>query len=239
MRGRSLVVLLVVVALAVVGLGVWWTVTEAHDGQEKAEMDAGLASARVISATFEKVGDLRVGQLRGTAIARSKYDGIIFNSEQRTRAPFTVDYYMDLSKLTVADYRWDRDTKTMFVELPTMTIGNPNVDMRKAEIEQDGVWISAIAGRELQKLATVRLQSAAAEAGRRPRFVQQARENGRSTMESLVRAPLQAAGIGNVNVVVRYAGERNGESLDHERWDTSTPLEQILREHRDNANVSL
>lgn len=238
MRGRSLVVLLVVVALAVAGLGVWWTIIEARDGQEKAEMDAGLASARVISATFEKAGDLRVGQLRGTAIARSRYDGTLFKSEQRTRASFTVDYYMDLSKLTVADYRWDRDTKTMFVELPTMTIGNPNVDTTKSQVEQDGYWISAKAGRELQKQAAVRLRSTAAETSRRPQFVQQARENGRRTMESLVRAPLQAAGIGNVKVVVRYAGDPNPESLDSERWDTSTPLEQILREQRDNATAA-
>lgn len=202
-------------------------IDKANQGKEKAELDAGLASARVISAKFEKVAELRVAKLRGTAVSRAKYEGMIFDSIQMTKAPFTVDYYLDLRRLPVSAYRWDDVAQTMRVRIPPISIDRPNVDMTKAEVKQEGIWISAKAGRDLQRQAASRLQIAAVDASRKPEYLKQARESARDSLVAMVRAPLEAARLKNVKVDVFFAEEERSE-----RWDVSTPLADVLANQR-------
>lgn len=229
MRIKWIIGLLVLVAAVVTALLMQSqsNVEQADREKDKAEFDAGLASARVISEQFEKVADLRVAELRGTVVSRARYEGTIFNSIQMTKAPFTVGYFVDLRRLPVSAYRWDDDTKTMRVRIPSITIDRPNIDMTKAEVKQEGVWISAEAGRELQKQAAVRLQIAAVDASRKPEYLQQARASARSSLEALVRAPLAAARLTNVKVDVFFPEEEKSE-----RWDVSTPLAEVLAGQR-------
>ncbi len=225
MRRNWVIGLLLLAAVAVAILLI--QSKQATDAKDRAEFDAGFASARVISATFEKVADLRVGQLRGTAISRAQFDGWIFDSVQMTRAPFTADYFIDLRRLPVDAYRWDEPTRTMRIKVPAVTVGRPNIDMEKAEVKQSGVWISASAGRELQRQAASRLRIAAEDASGRPQYVKQAQDNARATLTNLIRTPLTTAGLRNVSVQVTFPGETAGE-----RWDVSTPLAEVLANRR-------
>ena len=223
---RNWIVGLLLLVTAIAGF-VLLHAERAEQAKDKAEFDAGLASARVISATFEKVADLRVGTLRGTAISRAQYDGWVFDSVQMTRAPFMIDFYIDLRKLPLGAYRWDNATATMHVRVPPVTIGQPNIDMSRAEVKQDGIWISAKTGRELQRQAASRLRIAVDDASKRPVYLKQAQDNAREALTSLVRTPLQAAGLRNVRVELTFPGEDVGE-----RWDVSTPLAEVLANRR-------
>lgn len=237
MRGRSLVVLLVVVALAVAGGWVWWTIRDARENQKKAEMELGLVSGRVLSATFVAARRLNVGTLSGDIVVRSD-DGGWWTNSQFTRAPATIDYFIDLKNVGSDAFRWNEAERVMSVDLPDVTMGRPNINLEKAQIKQNGPWISRDSGQRLQKQAVVRLNAQANEAGARAVNLQKARDNARRTVEDFVRLPLKAAGLGSIRIVVRFPDEAKPRNIAPEDWDVSKPIGEVLAEAADNLTAA-
>lgn len=218
--GRGVIAALVLI-VAAIGLFALWQSRQA----DQAKRQLGLDATRMVDEVFNTKRDLRVGQLSGVVIARSGYDGPIFRSTQETRAPVTVDYLLDVARMTSADYAWDGDSKTMTIHVPDVTVAPPNVDMTRAEVRQDGVWISRTAGREMQRQAADRIQQRATERARSDPNMAKARTDAAESVRQLVRQPLAAAGMGDVRVDVRfpYDGARSSE-----RWDTSRSVGEVL-----------
>lgn len=195
----------------------------------RAEAQLGLESARVLEAAFERTSALQVARLRGRVIAKSEATsgGGLFANEQKTRAPFTALYTLDLRRLEPSDYRWNADARTMTVDIPEVTVGAPNIDMTQAQVEQSGVYISRRAGQQMQQQAAARLQARAQEEARKPENVVKAREAARAAMAAFVRAPLAAANRGDVRVVVRLPGEARPPALSQDEWDVSRSIEEV------------
>ena len=225
MANRRLIIVGLLI-IAIVGAVFVW---QASRRAAHAEAEAGLASARVLESVFQRTSRLQVATLAGRASAQSVVSGF-FEARQTTRAPFSVVYTIDLRRIDKRDYRWNPRDRIMTVQIPAVAVGQPAIDMTRAETEQRGIWISRGAGQTLQKTAATRLYAVAAREASKPENVASAQQAARAAVARLIEAPLAAAGEEGVRVVVRLPGEEKPAALTDEQWDVSRSLEEIYRD---------
>lgn len=225
---RKLIGVLVVLALVAAGLFAWVQ----HRQKERAEEQLGIDSARVLTAAFERTNALQVGKLSGEVLARSEEQGCLglCEVEQRTRAPYSVIYMVDLSKLREENLRWNAEERVMIVDAPAVVVGEPNVDLARAQVSQSGVWISRRSGQALQRRAAVTLGGAARQKANDPANVAKAQAAAREAIAANLGLSLRAAGLGDVRLVVRLPGEAKPANLKDEQWDMSRPISEVLAE---------
>jgi hypothetical protein len=195
----------------------------------QAERETGLAAARTLSETFGKARDLRVATLSGEVLARGSDPGFanLLPTSLTLKYPYSIDYFLDLKRIDAASYRWNATTKTMTVNLPDVTPGKPSVDAARAErVGTTGVFMSRDAAQRLGTQVAARAALRATEAAANPEHLDRARTSAREAMQELVAMPLQAAGLGEVKVVVRYPWEGSGTGLPV-RWDESRPVRDV------------
>ncbi len=200
-----------------------------YQADQEAKLNRALAtnSASVLSIAFTQARALKVYTAKGVLQARNNdVNPIGLSSSQQTKAPFTVDYFVDLGLVGPANYRWDAATKTMFVELPDVSIADPNVDERRAQVQQSGFWLTREAGQRLQKTASIALVNGAAKAAQKPERIEAARRSAAAAIQTLTVAPLAAAGLTGVRVVTRFQFDRKPDK----QWDQSRPLVEVLAE---------
>lgn len=198
--------------------------------RQAAETNVPFESARLIDATFDKAVSLKVATLSGQ-VRSSASDAVLFgrivNTQSRT-FPYSVDYFIDLRRFDSADMRWNAAKRTMVVTVPEVLPAAPNIDEARGGTElPKGLIVPRGSMQRLQQQVSARAVGVVAKTASDPAWIARARESGREAVARLVRAPLAAAGMGDVQVAVRYASEGSGRSA--ELWDESTPLEVILR----------
>ena len=228
-RGLTLIVL---AALALAALFAWqqYKLAIARADKERAEMQAGIAASRTLSALFERTGDLRVATLRGTVVTETRASSGPFADTQRTRAPYSVSYFVDLRRIGSRQYRWDARHHVLFVELPDVQVAPPAIDMARARVEQDGFWISRTAGLAMQQQAAANLSATARATAGEAEHLRQAQYAARVGIAALFAAPLRAAGVAGVDVRVRLASDpRPG---GYRPWDVSRSIEEVLADPR-------
>jgi Protein of unknown function (DUF4230) len=201
--------------------------------RRQAELEArsvGIEVSRTITASFAGMNALKVGTVSGDVLSSSNTTTFFGTLPviQRSKAPYSVDYFVDLSNLSAASYRWNAATRVMSIDVPDVTFAAPNIDGAKAAIVQQGVYISRAAGISLQQQAAERANAAASKTARDPKYIAQARANARAAIALLATAPLKAAGMGDVRVAVRFPIDPKPEAVAQEDWDRSTPLSEIL-----------
>lgn len=222
---------LIVAALALLALVLAVTFWRQENRVEQAERDAGLAASRTLSAVFARTSRLQVAELTGEAVTRVEGRSAgVFGNVQTTRAPYAVGYFVDVGRLRPRDYRWDRERRTMTVTIAEVTATPPRIDLAAARTDQSGLFVSRASGLAMQRRVAANLTLAAAATANRPDQLTRAQAAAREAVASLVEAPLAAAGLGDVTVRVRLAGE--ARAGDGERWDASRPVAEVLR----NAN---
>jgi hypothetical protein len=214
-----------VVVLVAIG---WFLFHRQQAAQEARSV--GIEVSRTITASFAGMNALKVGTVSGDVLSSSNTTTFFGTMPviQRSKAPYSVDYFVDLSKLSVANYRWNAKTRTMSIDVPDVTIAAPNIDGAKAAIVQQGVYISRGAGLTLQKQAAERAVAAATKTAQDPKYIAQARANARAAIAKLASAPLKAAGLGTVKVAVRFPIDPKPETVAQADWDRSTPVAEIL-----------
>ncbi len=215
----------IAIALGVVG----WIAIERQQAAQEAR-SVGIEVSRTITASFAGMNALKVGTVSGDVLSSSNTTTFFGTLPviQRSKAPYSVDYFVDLSKLSAANYRWNATTRTMSIDVPDVTMAAPNIDGAKAAIVQQGVYISRGAGITLQQQAAERANAAARKTAQDPKYIAQARANARAAIAKLAAAPLKAAGLGTVKVAVRLPVDRKPASVAQEDWDRSTPVGEIL-----------
>ena len=220
--------LLTLAAVALLAVFLWQRhqLTTARADKDRADMQAGIAASRTLSALFERAGDLRVATLRGTVVTETRATSGPFADTQRTRAPYSVDYFVDLRCVGLAHYRWDREHRVLFVEVPDVRAAPPNIDMARAKVEQDGLWISRGAGLSMQRQAAANLSATARDTALAPERLRRAQYAARVGIAEMFAAPLRAAGVGPIDVQVRLASDpRPG---GYHPWDVSRSIEAVL-----------
>jgi hypothetical protein len=220
----------VIAALALVLLlAIGWLLFQRQRAAQEAR-SVGIEVSRTITASFAGMNALKVGTVSGDVLSSSNTTTFFGTLPviQRSRAPYSVDYFVDLSKLSVANYRWNAKTRTMSIDVPDVTIAAPNIAGAKAAIIQQGVYISRGAGIILQQQAAERANAAARKTANDPKYIAQARANARAAIAQLATAPLKAAGLGTVKVAVRFPIDPKPDAVAQEVWDRSTPVAEIL-----------
>lgn len=190
--------------------------------------DNGLAVARVVAGRLYGSSDLRVSRLSGTVqatAASSRWWGWL-KASRVVKAPYEVDYFVDLRPLDPGDFRYDAKGRTLLVEVPDVVVGRPNVDEAHVTVDQtSGLFVGRDAMAQMQKRVSETATQVVAAKAREPQNIAKARENGRAALERLFAGTLSAAGL-PVTVKVRFAGEpRRG---DASQWDLTRSLQEVL-----------
>lgn len=230
MRKRTLGWLLALVAAALATLAIYaWS---QHRAREEAERRLGLDATRVLAEHFSKRGDIRVARLSGQVIARGEDEGFlgIVPSEQTTRVPFTVDYFVDASSMGAQSYRWDEETRTLTIDIPDVRPAKPNIDEAAGNTEQKGVYISRRASLDLAREISQRAAARSAQAAQRPDNMDKARANARAVVARMAQGSLAAVGMDDVRIAVSFPWEPKQPS-DGEQWDVSRRMEDVLNKN--------
>ncbi len=212
----------------ILGVIVLWQWRDAEQKRRDEEIATARGIAQVLTSTFAGKTDLRVANVNGTIDVTSVNQGSVFSSKLNGTLPFSVDYFVDLSGLSLDDAKYDPATKRLLVTIPDVRVADPNIDLAKGKMgNAQGWWVSRQASQALVT-RSVKLADAKAEAtAKEPANLAKAREEGRTRVAKLLELPLEASGIGDVTVTVRYASE--GKPSD-ERWDVSRSVQEVLDE---------
>ena len=216
----GLLVAVILIVAAVVGYRTYTT-------RYVVKTDDGIAVAAVVQATLSGASDLKVSTLRGTvqSTATDTRGLGMLTSTRVMKAPFEVEYFVDVSGLDAKDFGWDPARRTLIVNAPAVRVGSVNVDEAQTYLDRTtGVFVTRAAMAALRQQASARADRVATAEARRPERLAQAQANARRSIAALFRGPLAAAGL-DARVVVRFA---NDPSRDDARWDTSRSLAEVL-----------
>ena len=222
-KRKTPIVLLLIAALLIAGL---WSYQQKRKRAEELTQAQGLV--RVLSATFHRQNALKVGEVEGVFDVTSIDPGAIsiLRSAQKVKLPYSIDYSVDLSGMSANRYHWDKDSRTLVVDAPDVTIGRPNVDeARRETLATQGLFVTRGAADNLSRRAAVQANRAAATEAAKPVHIERARENARQAIASMLETPLELSGFGPVKVVVRFPQDR---PQDKERWDVGPSIAEVL-----------
>lgn len=224
-----------IVPLLLLGGYLYYSHRQAQEEREQQLVDEGFTLVRVLSSTFTNASELKVGNVRGSfqITTRDAGWGGIFPSSQRVRIPFSVDYQIDVSQLDADDYRWDPATRTLVVRLPPVQVAEPNIDESRVQVlDRDGIWISRRAQDQLNSRLTNGAINQARQEAADPQRRASAEANAKRVVSEMIRTPLTAAGLGDVEVIALGSAETPANRQAREQWDVSRSIEDVLRERQ-------
>lgn len=158
------------------------------------------------------------------AVVTSTQSRFGLSTERTVIMPGTVDYEVDLSKLTRRDVVWDAKSKTLGVTLPQPMPSAPRININAIKTYgRDGVLGTFTdVGSQLDNTNRVAAQKELASQALQPEPMKLARDATRRAVEQSFALPLKAAGL-DATVRVRFAGEGRNDEI----WDMSKPLEGV------------
>ena len=213
---------------ALIGLGYYLARHEDRQVQRKvAESDID----KLVVALRENRNRLEVYRLSGQVTTKRETRGgvaDILKGEMTVRQPWAVSYFVDMGDLGLDDYVWDERTRTLLVRAPAVRPETPNIDESRQVVAYDGPVITRnMQTRLRQGVAIGARQQAEAEAAKAENLAAATRA-AREAIARNLQAPLRAAGLGDVNVVVR--APTDGRPGSGERWDVSRSVAEVLEE---------
>jgi hypothetical protein len=224
--------LLAAAALAIVVLAGWNACGRyAETRLETLPDDGGSPVTQIVTARLSGASALKVAELTGTVQATaSDTRGLgMLRSDQTVKMPYSVGYFVDLSKLGAGDLEWNGATKTLIVDAPDIAPAPANTDEgRRTLIETSGLLVTRKAAETLSQRTSARATAVAEREAKSPERMAQAREHGRSAIARLLAQPLTAAGLGDVRVIVTFPPERTART--REQWDVSRSPEQVMKD---------
>ena len=202
------------------------------DSAERRRIDEEIATAeglaKVVSETFQDKFEVKVASLSGKQDVTSVNHGTIFTTKQRALIPYSVDYFVNLSKLGRSDLSYNPTSKVLRVKIPEVTVAQPNIDESRIVIlNREGWFRSTKAGENLALRASKLAGEGAQKSANDPAKMKQAREYARTKISSFLQLPLETAGLRDVKVQVRFATE----GVDDPSYiNLSTPYEEAIAE---------
>jgi len=222
---RWLVALAAIAVIVAAGVFVHGRIGERY--VETPAPDGGPAVSQIVSARLAGMGTLQVAQLSGIVQATaSDIRGFGWlRSDQVVKMPYTVGYFVDVSRIGARDLTWDEKARTLVVDAPDVTVARPNTDEgRRTLVKTTGLFVTRAAGEALSRRTSLHAEAVAGREARSPERMAQAREHARRAIADLMAKPLAAAGFRRARVVVTFPPERT----DDAQWDVTRPIPEVL-----------
>ncbi len=213
------------VVAAVIGALLLW-----RDYEEKREREAALGA---MVAAFQKQNSLSVFRAQVPTFVHNKEERFfgLLTAEQVGVIPATIEYRLDLSKLKPGSFEWDEDAQSMQVTIPPLTVTEPSLDPRRAQLVNRGILVSGNAAMNLMRKNMGTARQTAIRESRNPEMVAMARSAAREMMTQNVALPLRAAGFKDARVTVRFTDEPRADA-DPSYIDRSLTYNQAIEEAR-------
>lgn len=228
--GFSLRTLVGTLLAAAVLIGAGYLLARYFDRQERQEV-ASTDLDKLVVALRENRNRLEVYRLAGTVTTKRETRGgigDILRGEMSVRQPWSVAYFLDMGELGLDDYVWDERTRTLLVRAPPVAPDPPNIDESRQVVAYDGPLITRTMQTELRQGVAVGARQQAAREAAKPENSAAAARAAREAIARNLQGPLQAAGLGNVTVVVQAGSD--GQRRDGERWDVGRSIADVLAE---------
>ena len=224
-RRRPNWVAIALVAALVVGALLLW-----QDYEQKRQREAALGA---MVTAFQKQNSLSVFRAQVPTFVHNKEERLfgLLTAEQVGVIPATIEYRLDLSKLEPGSFEWDPDAQTMEVTIPPLTVTEPSLDARRAQLVNRGILVSGDAAMNLMQKNLGTARQTAIRESRNPEMVALARSAAREMMTQNVALPLRAAGYENARVTVRFADEPGADD-DPSYITRSNTYNQAVEEAR-------
>ncbi len=201
--------LLIVSHLAVAGGVYALTDRRPVDTEVKNEGFFQVDTTKVLATTVESLRDERrmlVFSYKGTAKVQAERSiWWLFGGRQELIVPGVVNYYVDLSDLSLADVSFNETAKIVTVRLPKVTLGDIAFQPENATTINGGIltWDDdQVEG--LRKLNYRNARRAMVAQAQQPGLLNSARKQARSNITGLFEIPLRIAGQPDVKVVATF-----------------------------------
>lgn len=205
-----------------------YRVKQEEQGRINEEIVTREGLAKVISETFQGKSELKVAAVTGKLDVTSVNHGWVFTTTQRAIIPYSVDYFVNVAKLSGRDFKFDSKGRNLIVRVPDVLVAKPNIDEANMTVIDRGGWYrSATAGENLAIRASKLADRGAWDSAKKPERMDKARDAARVAIANLLTGPLQASGQQDVKVQVRFPTDG---ADDPSYLDLSTPYEKAIRE---------
>jgi hypothetical protein len=166
-------------------------------------------TSRVLATTVESLRDenklLVLSAKIGAQVVMDRSRFYLFGLHQRLTVPAAVNYYLDLSQLTLADVTYDERAKLVRVKLPKLSMGDIAFQPENASTINGGLLsFSDEQVEEVRKLNYAQARRAVVAQAQQPSFVNAAKRQAITDVEQYFSIPLRIAGQPDVKVVATF-----------------------------------
>ncbi|MHC9420575.1 DUF4230 domain-containing protein [Sphingomonas citri] len=166
-------------------------------------------TTRILATTIESLREeakLQVYSFKGSPqVATDRTRFYFLGAHQLLIVPATVNYYLDLSGLSLADMRYDDGAKLVRVRLPSLTTGDVAFEPEKATTITNGVLsFSDAQVEELRKVNYGQARRAVIAQAQQAGIVNAAKRQAIIDVERYFSIPLRVAGHPDVKVVATF-----------------------------------
>lgn len=168
-----------------------------------------VETTKVLATTVESLRDenrLLVFSYKGDArVSAERTRFWLLSGTQELNVPAVVNYYLDLSDLTLADVSYNDAAKVVAVRLPAVTLGDIAFQPENASTVNGGVLTYGEGTVEaLRRLNYKNARRAMAAQAQEPGLLDEARRRARENVQSSFEIPLRIAGRPDVKVVATF-----------------------------------
>ena len=209
MAARPTLGILAIGFLAAFGLGYLVAPKDPLDTVVESRGFFSTTTTQVLSATVDGLrseNELLVFSYKGMAKVRAKIDGVLFfDGEQDLIVPAVVNYYLDLSELSLADVVFDEKAKLVRVKLPRLQIGDIAFQPENATTVNGGLLTFTAAKIEkLNRLNYKAARRAMVMQAQGNTLVANAKQQAQRNIASYFEIPLRIVGHPDVRVVATF-----------------------------------
>lgn len=200
---------LIMTHLGAVALG--WAVTDKQPVDTEVKHDGffQITTTKVLATTVESLRDenrLLVFSYKGNArVQTERTKWWVFGGRQELSVPAVVNYYVDLSDLTLADVSYNETAKLVTVRLPRVTLGDVAFQPENAMTTSGGLlaWDDDQV-EAMRKLNYASARRAMVAQAQQPGLLNAAKRQATTNVTAYFEIPLRIAGQPDVKVVATF-----------------------------------
>ncbi len=202
-------VALVALPIAAFGLGYWIAPKDQLDEEVEQAGFLQTDTNKVLSATVDSLrseNKMLVFAFKGTARVRAERSWAwVVKGKQELIVPAVVNYYVDLSELSLAHVTYDEKAKLVRVKVPPVIIGDIAFQPEQAVAINGGILTySQDQVDELLKRNYANARRAVTAQAQGKAFVEAARSRAIENVETYFEVPLRVAGKPDVEVAATF-----------------------------------